>query len=77
MGCHNARKIAIRKRQKQNIRRSQIKINGFLNDPAFRKRVTDMGITVMGGTPEDVTKFVATEAAKWSELVKSAGVKID
>ena len=52
-------------------------INGFLNDPAFRKRVTDMGITVMGGTPEDVTTFVATEAAKWSELVKSAGVKID
>lgn len=59
------------------VNRLNKEINGFLNDPAFRKRVTDMGITVMGGTPEDVTTFVATEAAKWSELVKSAGVKID
>ena len=52
-------------------------INATLADPVFRKRVMDMGLTVMGGTPADVTTYIAAESAKWSELVKSAGVKID
>ncbi len=53
------------------------RINATLAEPVFRKRVTDMGVTVMGGTPADVTTYIASESAKWSELVKSAGVKID
>jgi hypothetical protein len=36
-----------------------------------------MGVTVMGGSPAEVTSYIASESAKWSELVKSAGVKID
>ena len=52
-------------------------INTALAEPAFRKRVMDMGLTVMGGTPEDVTGYIATESKKWAELVKSAGVKVD
>ena len=52
-------------------------INRLLAEPAFRKRVTDMGLTVMGGTPNDVTTYIASESAKWSEVVKSAGVKVD
>jgi len=52
-------------------------INTTLAEPVFRKRVMDMGLTVMGGTPADVTSYIASESTKWSELVKSAGVKID
>jgi tripartite-type tricarboxylate transporter receptor subunit TctC len=52
-------------------------INAILTEPAFRKRVMDMGLTIMGGTPEDVTTYIASESRKWSELVRSAGVKID
>jgi tripartite-type tricarboxylate transporter receptor subunit TctC len=52
-------------------------INTILVEPVFRKRVMDMGLTVMGGTPNDVTTYIASESTKWSELVKSAGVKID
>ncbi|MEO7727367.1 MAG: tripartite tricarboxylate transporter substrate-binding protein [Burkholderiales bacterium] len=53
------------------------RINATLAEPVFRKRVTDMGISVMGGMPEDVTTYVATESRRWSELVRSAGVKVD
>ncbi len=52
-------------------------INASLADPAFRKRVMDMGVTIMGGTPEDVKTFIASEGRKWSEVVRLAGVKID
>ena len=52
-------------------------INAALAEPVFRKRVIDMGVTVMGGTPEDVKTFIASEGQKWSEVVRRAGVKID
>ena len=52
-------------------------INASLAEPAFRKRVMDMGVTIMGGTPEDVNTFIASEGRKWSEVVRLAGVKID
>ena len=44
-------------------------INASLADPAFRKRVQDMGVTPMGGTPEEVTTYIASESARWSEVV--------
>ena len=52
-------------------------INASLNDPAFRKRVQDMGVTPMGGTPEEVTSYIASESARWSEVVKTAGIRMD
>ena len=52
-------------------------INATLVDPVFRKRVMDMGLTVMGGTPADVTTYIASESKRWSEVVRSAGVKVD
>ena len=52
-------------------------INTSLDDPSFRKRVQDMGVTPMGGTPEEVTSYIASESARWSEVVKSAGIRID
>jgi tripartite-type tricarboxylate transporter receptor subunit TctC len=52
-------------------------INAALAEPVFRKRVMDMGVTIMGGTPEDVQTFIVSESKKWSEVVRRAGVKID
>jgi len=52
-------------------------VNRALADQAFRKRVTEMGGTLMGGTPQDVSSYIATEAKKWSEIVRAAGVRIE
>ena len=59
------------------ILRPTQEVNKLLADPVFRKRVTEMGLTVMGGTPEDVTVFIASESKRWSEVVKAAGIKVD
>ena len=52
-------------------------INASLNEPAFRKRVQDMGVTPMGGTPEEVTSYIVSESARWSDVVKAAGIRMD
>jgi tripartite-type tricarboxylate transporter receptor subunit TctC len=52
-------------------------INATLAEPSFRKRVQDMGVTPMGGTPEEVTRYIASESARWAEVVKSAGIRMD
>jgi tripartite-type tricarboxylate transporter receptor subunit TctC len=52
-------------------------INASLNEPSFRKRVQDMGVTPMGGTPGEVTTYIASESARWSDVVKTAGVRMD
>jgi tripartite-type tricarboxylate transporter receptor subunit TctC len=52
-------------------------VNAVLADATFRKRVQDMGITPMGGTPEDVSSFIVSEQARWGEVVKAAGIRLD
>ena len=52
-------------------------INASLDDPSFRRRVQEMGVTPMGGTPEEVTSYIASESARWSDVVKTAGIKMD
>ncbi len=52
-------------------------INAIMAEPAFRKRVMDMGVTLMGGTPDDVASHIASERKKWSEVVQTAGIKVD
>src|SRR5262249_52886642 len=52
-------------------------INASLTEPSFRKRVQDMGVTPMGGAPAEVTTYIASESARWSDVVKTAGIRMD
>ena len=52
-------------------------INTLFGDAAFRKRVVEMGVTPLGGTPAEVTSYIASESARWGEVVKAAGIKLD
>lgn len=51
--------------------------NQALNEPDFRKRVLDMGITPLGGTPADVLTYIDQEIEKWSAIVRSIKTKAD
>ncbi|MEO8442828.1 MAG: tripartite tricarboxylate transporter substrate binding protein [Betaproteobacteria bacterium] len=52
-------------------------INKLLADPAFRKRITEVGVEPMGGTPQDFAKYRDAEISKWAKVVKVSGAKID
>ena len=52
-------------------------VNAALADPAFRKRVQDMAITPMGGTPEEVTSYIVSEQMRWGEIIKASGIRME
>jgi tripartite-type tricarboxylate transporter receptor subunit TctC len=52
-------------------------INEMVADPAFQKKIAEMGFTPLGGTSEQFTKFMDQEIVKWDEIVKFSGAKVD
>jgi len=50
-------------------------INAGLADPTMRERITDLGGMLLGGSPADFGKLIANDTAKWSKVVKFAGIK--
>ena len=45
--------------------------------PDVRKSLADQGADVAGGSPEDFGAFMRAESARWSAVVKGAGIKAD
>ena len=41
-----------------------------VNDPAVRKALTDLGVDVVGGTPEELRAYLKSEIPKWAAVVK-------
>jgi tripartite-type tricarboxylate transporter receptor subunit TctC len=50
-------------------------INAGLVDPKIKARLTDLGGTVLAGSPGDFGQFIADETEKWAKVVKFAGIK--
>src|SRR5262245_61423212 len=50
-------------------------INAALADPTLKARLTDMGISVLAGSPADFAKLIAAETEKWGTVVKFANIK--
>ena len=52
-------------------------ISDALDDPVVHKRLTDLGLEVASPdrrTPEYLAKFLPEEVARWSKVVKAAGI---
>jgi tripartite-type tricarboxylate transporter receptor subunit TctC len=52
-------------------------INGALRSPMFNERFALIGDEPAGGTPEDFAELIRKESAKWAEVVRRSGAKID
>ncbi len=52
-------------------------LNKALQNPDTIAFFKQQGVTAAGGSPQDFTKFIQSESAKWGGLVKSAGIKPD
>ena len=52
-------------------------ISATVNDPAVRKQLADLGIDVVGSTPEELRAYLKSEIPKWAEVVKTSGAKVD
>jgi tripartite-type tricarboxylate transporter receptor subunit TctC len=52
-------------------------INAGLTDPKIKVRLTDMGETVLMGSPADFGKFIADETEKWAKVIRAANIKAE
>lgn len=52
-------------------------LNKTLAVPAIGDKLADMGLEVVGGTPEGYATHIRKEAAKWADVVKRSGAKVD
>lgn len=52
-------------------------INEVLADPEVRDRYAALGSVAVGGTPEKLAAQVRSELAKWAEVVRVAGIKVE
>ena len=55
------------------MRKLNAGVNDALAQPDVRKRLADLGMDIVGGSPEDATKYVMTQVARVRGLIK-AGV---
>jgi hypothetical protein len=43
----------------------------------LKARISDLGGTVLAGTPADFGKLIAEETEKWGKVVRFAGIRAD
>ena len=48
-----------------------------VKDAATRKAMTDLGIDVVGGTPEELRAYIRSEIPKWADVVKASGATVN
>ena len=51
--------------------------NAVVHDPDVRRRLADVGVSTIGGTPADLTALITSETARWHKVVEETGVKIE
>ena len=59
------------------IARLNAEVNKVLALPSVREKLPELGLVVVGSTPEQFAAHIRREAAKWADVVKRAGVKVD
>ena len=59
------------------INRLSAEADKILKKPSVIERFKALGADPVGGTPEQLGQFIASEARKWAEVVKVSGAKID
>ncbi|MFN0185167.1 MAG: Bug family tripartite tricarboxylate transporter substrate binding protein, partial [Aquabacterium sp.] len=45
--------------------------------PAFVKRMTELGYSIIAGTPEDMAASIRAEVTRWGPIVRASGAKVD
>jgi tripartite-type tricarboxylate transporter receptor subunit TctC len=59
------------------VERVNAETNKLLADAEFRAKIQALGAAPMGGTPADYRKLFESDYARWAEVVKASGAKID
>jgi len=59
------------------IDRLNIEINAALDDPKLKRRLVELGGTLLPGSPADFGKLVADDTEKWAKVIRAANIKAE
>jgi tripartite-type tricarboxylate transporter receptor subunit TctC len=59
------------------VTRLNAEVNKVLAAPAVRDKLPELGLIVAGGTPGEFAAHIRKEAARWAEVVKRSGAKLE
>jgi tripartite-type tricarboxylate transporter receptor subunit TctC len=59
------------------VMRLNAELNQVVASPTFKERAAAIGSEPVGGTPEQFAEHIRKEHAKWAEVVRRSGAKID
>jgi tripartite-type tricarboxylate transporter receptor subunit TctC len=45
--------------------------------PDLRRKLTDLGLEVIGNSPEEFAAAIKSETPKWAKVIKESGIKLD
>jgi tripartite-type tricarboxylate transporter receptor subunit TctC len=45
--------------------------------PAVRARIAALGFEAVGNEPAEFGRFIAAEAAKWRDVIQTAGIRVE
>ena len=57
------------------VRRMHEELARALKQPAVAQKLTDQGMEIVGGGPEELDKFLRAEIARWAQVVRENKVK--
>jgi len=59
------------------VLRLNAEVNKALAAPAVSDKLPELGLQIVGGTPEQFAAHIKKEAARWADVVKRSGAKVD
>jgi len=59
------------------VRRINADFRKLLREPEVSRRLEELGIEVMGNSPEEFGAFIKSEIERWTRVAKAANVKIE
>jgi tripartite-type tricarboxylate transporter receptor subunit TctC len=65
------------KTPKSIVAKLSAEIARLLATPETRGSLAKIGVTVLGGSPEEVAAFIKREDAKWAKAIRDSGTKVE
>lgn len=59
------------------LRRLNAEFHAALQLPEVRERLQGVGMTPVGGTPEQFTALIRAERERWAGIIKARGIRVD
>jgi tripartite-type tricarboxylate transporter receptor subunit TctC len=48
-----------------------------LNDPTVKRQLADLGVDIVGSSPEEFSAYIRSEIPKWTAIVKASGATLE